>query len=203
MPENTNPQQPPAPAPQNAPQASAPAPQYSPGHVPITEEFDRAKWTLPPIIPVVIAAAVVAIIIAVVSFSNRPRPVLSGSIAKVASADQQGNTMVAVQVKLDNVIDKQLWIKNIEAELETADGHTYTDHAAPSSDVQRYFDAFPALTEAKADPLRDELKIPAHTPFTGVAVFSYPVDQKAFNARKTLAVRIQIYDQPTLVVKNP
>jgi hypothetical protein len=202
MPDDSNPQ-PPAPTPQNVPQASAPSPQYTPGHVPMSEEFDRAKWTLPPIVPVLIAAAVVAIIVAVVSFSNRPKPVLSGSITKVASADQQGNTMVAVQAKLDNVIDKQLWIKNIEADVETPDGHKYTDHAAPSGDVQRYFAAFPPLEEAKADPLRDELKIPAHSAYTGVAVFSYPVDQKAFNARKSLTLRIQIYDQPTLVLKNP
>jgi hypothetical protein len=199
MPENANPQPPQS----SGQQGSAPAQQYTPGHVPMSEEFDRAKWTLPPLVPVLIAAAVVAVIIAVVSFSNRPKPVLNGAITKVASADQDGNTMVAVQVKLDNVIDKQLWIKNIASEVEMADGKKYTDQAAPSGDVQRYFTAFPALTEAKADSLREELKIPAHTPFTGVAIFAFPVDQKAFATRKALTLKIQMYDRPTLVLKNP
>jgi hypothetical protein len=36
-----------------------------------------------------------------------------------------------------------------------------------------------------------------------VAVFSFPVDQKAFEGRKSLSLQIQIYDQPTLVLKNP
>ena len=200
MPENPN--QPPQPPASNQ-QASAPAPQYALGHVPITEEFDRAKWTLPPMAPVLIAAAVIAVIVVIVGYSNRPQPVLSGAITKVASADQQGNTMVAVQVKLNNVIDKQLWIRNIEAELETADGKKITDHIAPSGEVERYMAAFPPLQEAKADPLREELKIPAKTSYTGFAVFAYPVDTKAFAARKELTVRIQMYDQPTLVLKNP
>jgi hypothetical protein len=203
MPENMNPQQPQNSGQQNASQAPAPAPQYTPGHVPITEEFDRAKWTLPPIVPVLIAAAVIAVVVAVVAFSNRAKPVMSGSITKVATADQQGNTMVAVQVKIDNVVGKQLWIRNVASEVEMADGKKYTDQAAPSGDMQRYFSAFPPLMEAKADPLREELKIPAHTSFTGAAVFAYPVDQNAFNARKSLTLRIQLYDQPTLVLKNP
>jgi hypothetical protein len=184
-------------------QGSAPAPQYTPGHVPMSEEFDRAKWTLPPVVPVLIAAAVVAVVIAVFAFTNRAKPVMSGAITKVVSADQQGNTMVAVQVKLNNVVDKQLWIKNIASELETADGKKFTDQGAPSSDVGRYLQAFPALMEAKADPLREELKIPARTEYTGVTVFSYPVDEKTFAGRKSLTMRIQIYDQPTLVLKNP
>lgn len=201
MPENQNPpQQPSSPGQQ---QGSAPAPKYTPGHVPITEEFDRAKWTLPPAVPVVIAAVVVAIVIAVVSFTTRQKPVLSGAIAKIATADQQGNTMVAVQVRLNNVVDKQLWVRNIDLSLETADGKKFTDHAAPSGDVERYLKAFPPLQEANADPLREELKIPPRTAYTGVAVFSFPVDQKAFEGRKSLSLQIQIYDQPTLVLKNP
>jgi hypothetical protein len=198
MPDNPNL----VPPPNAGQQAPAPAP-YTPGHVPITEEFDRAKWTLPPVVPVLIAAAVVLVIIAVVSFSNRQKAVMTGSITKIATADQQGNTMVAVQVKIDNQIDKQLWIRNIDSELETADGQKFTDHIAPSGDTERYLQAFPPLMEAKADPLHEELKLPAKRAFTGVAVFSYPVDAKAFAARKSLTLRIQLYDQPTLILKNP
>lgn len=199
MPENSNPpQQPPNPG-----QQQASAPQYAPGHVPITEEFDRAKWTLPPVVPVVIAAAVVAIVIAVVAFTTRQKPVMSGAITKVATADQEGNTMVAVQVKLNNVVNSQLWVKNIDLNLETADGKKFTDHAAPSGDAERYLKAFPPLQEASADPLHEELKIPPRTAYTGMAIFSFPVDQKAFAGRKSLSLQIQIYDQPTLVLKNP
>jgi len=204
MPENPTPP-PPAPAPQpNAGQQSpAPAPQYTPGHMPMGEEFDKAKWTLPPIVPVLIAAAVVIVIIAVVSFANRPTPVVSGTIAKIATADQDGNTMAAVQVNLNNVIDKQLWVKQVDSELVTADGKTFQDHAAPASEADRYMQAFPSLQDAKADPLKEELKIPAKTSFNGMAVFSYPVDNNAFAQRKSLTLRIQFYDEPTVVIHQP
>lgn len=202
MPENTapNPQpkpgQPAVPAP-----APPPAPEY--GHVPMSEEFDKAKWTLPPIVPVLIAFAAVVVVVVIVSFGNRAKPVIKGTITKVATADQEGNTMAAVQVKLDNVIDKQLWISNIDSELETADGKKYTDHAPPASDIAQYFQAFPALQEAKAEPLHEELKIPPRTSYTGVTVFSFPVDTKSFDQRKSLTLRIQMYDQSPLVIKMP
>ena len=31
------------------------------GHIPMTEEMDSARWTLPPIVPLLIAAAAVAL----------------------------------------------------------------------------------------------------------------------------------------------
>jgi hypothetical protein len=172
----------------------------TPGHVPMSEEFDSAKWTLPPIVPIVIAVAAVAIVVALVVFSNRATPVVHGDIVKVVSADQQGNTMVAIQVKMENKIEKQLWIKDIRSELETADGKKYPDHASPAAEVERYMRAFPALQAAQADTLREELKIPVGSSFTGTTVFSYPVSKEAFDGRKSLTVRIQMYDQPTLVL---
>ncbi len=124
------------------------------------------------------------------------------AITKVVSADQQGNTMVAIQVKLDNQIDKPLWIKNISAEVETPDGKKYSDNAAPGVDAPRYMEAFPPLEAARADWLKEELKIPAKGTFSGVAIFSYPVAQAAFDRRKQVTLRIQFYDEPTLVAVN-
>jgi len=178
--------------------ASAP----SAGHIPITEEMDSAKWTLPPIVPLLVAAALVAIVVSVVVFSNRTKPSASLAITKVVSAAQEGNTMVAIQIKLDNQVEKPLWIKEIKAEVETADGKKYSDSAAPGVDAPRYMEAFPALQEAKADWLREDLKIPTKTSFNGVAIFSYPVAKTAFDARKQVTLRIQLYDRPTLVATN-
>src|SRR6478735_6513931 len=112
----------PSASPSTKPQAAS-AP--SAGHIPITEEMDSAKWTLPPIVPLLVAGAIVAVVVAVVVLSNRTKPSAAMAITKVVSADQQGNSMVAIQVKVDNQIDKPLWIKNISAEVETADGKKY------------------------------------------------------------------------------
>lgn len=196
MPENTTPTPPPA----NPPKAAA-APTARPhaGHIPITEELDSAKWTLPPIVPLLIAGVFVAILVAVVVLSNRSTPVASLAITKVAAADQQGNTMVAIQAKLNNQVDKVLWVKSITAEVETPDGKKHSDSAAPSMDAVRYIEAFPPLQEAKADPFKEELKLPSKTSYNGVAIFAFPIAKNDFDSRKSLTLRVQMYDNPTLV----
>jgi hypothetical protein len=168
----------------------------------MTEEFDRARWTLPPLVPILVALALVAVVVFIVTYSNRPQPVASGSIIKIVRVDQQGATMAGVQITIDNKIQKQLWIKNITSELETADGSKYPDHAAPSGEAARYLKAFPPLQEIKSDSLREELKIPSGTSFTGYTVFSYPISPDEFDKRKSFTVRIDMYDQPSLVMKQ-
>ena len=199
MPDKANPNPPTG----KPPSAAAPANQPDAGHIPMTEEFDKAKWTLPPIVPVLVALALVVVAVTVIVLSNRTKPSASLAITKVAVADMQGSTMAAIQVKLDNQIDKPLWIKNISAEIETPDGKKINDNAAPSMDAARYMAAFAPLQEAKADWLKEELKIPSKSSYNGVAVFSYPVEKKDFDARKSLTLRIQLYDNPTLVVSIP
>lgn len=199
MPDTPNPAAPSAQP--HPPPAARPQPADA-GHVPMSEEFDRARWTLPPLVPILIALALVAVVVFLVTYSNRPQPVATGSIVKVVRVDQQGATMVGVQVKIDNKIEKLLWIKNISSELETADGSKYPDHAAPSREAARYLQAFPALQEIQSESLREELKIPSGTSFTGYTVFSYPISPDEFDKRKSLTVRIDMYDQPSLVIKQ-
>jgi preprotein translocase subunit Sec61beta len=204
MPDDTKPTPPPPGNPPNAKQPVKAKASDAPdaGHIPFTEEMDSAKWTLPPIIPLLVAAVVVGILVAVVVLSNRTKPSASLAITKVVSAAQEGNTMVAIQIKLDNQVEGPLWIKQIQAEVETPDGKKYNDSAAPGVDAPRYMEAFPPLAEAKADWLKEDLKIPTKTSFNGVAIFSYPVDKAAFDKRKQVTLRIQLYDRPTLVAIN-
>jgi hypothetical protein len=204
MPDDTNPTPPPPSTPPNANAAVKPkaADERNHGHIPITEEMDSAKWTLPPIVPLLIAAVVVGILVAVVALSNRTKPSAALAITKVVSAAQESNTMVAIQIKLDNQVEGPLWIKAIQAEVETPDGKKFSDNAAPAVDAPRYVEAFPPLAEAKADWLKEDLKIPTKTSYNGVAIFSYPVDKATFDKRKQVTLRIQLYDRPTLVATN-
>jgi hypothetical protein len=198
MPDNPIPNQPTHP-PNAAPQAAS----QNAGHIPITEELDSAKWTLPPIVPLLVAGAIVAVVVAVIALSNRTKPSAALAITKVVAAAQEDNTMAAIQIKLDNQVEGPLWIKEIRAEVETADGKKFSDLASPAVDASRYMEAFPALQEAKADFLKEDLKIPTRTSFNGVAIFSYPVTKTVFDARKQITIRIQLYDRGLLVASIP
>src|ERR1700744_4452831 len=121
-----NPTTPPSSQPNATPNATPNTPPKTDGpsfgHMSMGEEMDSAKWTLPPIIPVLIGVALVAVVVTVVIFAAKDKPIAALSITKVVSAPQEDNTMVAVQVKLDNQIQGPLWIKEVRAEVETADG---------------------------------------------------------------------------------
>ncbi len=169
----------------------------------MAEEFDKAKWTMPPVLPVAIAAIAILVIGGVVAFTTRPKPIMTCSIDKIARVDQGDSTIVAVRVELENVSDKQAWVRDIDSEVLMPNGKRYTNHSAPASDINGYLKALPALQQAKADPMGGQLKVPAKGSFTGVIVFSYPIDGDAFDGRKAFTLKIALYDQPTLVVQQP
>ena len=66
------------------------------GHTPLTEEFDRAKWTLPPASMFFIALGIVAVVVAAIAFLGRAKPVASGSINDVGVVQVSDNSVLAV-----------------------------------------------------------------------------------------------------------
>ncbi len=191
MPENANP------GPSQTRPSAADA-----GHVPMTEEMDSAKWTLPPIVPILIALVAVGAVITVIAFTNRQTPTATGNITKVLSSDQQSNVLVAVHLNFRNEQDKQLWIREITSEVEDADGKKYTDSAAPGVDLDRYLQGAPELAEGRLDPLKAEMKIPSHATQAGMVIFAYPVTKKVFDGRKSFTVRVDFYDHSPMVLKQ-
>lgn len=179
-------------------------PDFDAGHVPITEEFDSAKRTLPPVAPLAIALVVVAVFIVGVAYVFRAKPVAQGQIDNVylSQNKDQAAAMMAIQVTLRAVGEKPLYIKSIKADLKAAD-NSYSDDAAAASDYSRYFQAYPDLRDHATKALQVETKIPPGGEEHGTVLVSFPVDQAQFDARKSLTVTIQPYDQKEIVLKEP
>src|SRR3974377_968037 len=91
-------------------------PKFDAGHVPITEEFDSAKRTLPAAVPLAIALAAVMIAVGAVAYLFRAKPVAQGGIDAVYFSEPANmtNGMVLLQVTLRNVGSKTLYIKAIK-----------------------------------------------------------------------------------------
>jgi len=177
-------------------------PQYDAGHVPITEEFDSPKRTLPPAAPVAIALVVVAIVVGIIAFLFRAKPVAQGGIDAVYFSEPANmtNGMVLLQVTLRNVGDKTLYIKTITANLKT--DQELSDNAASPSDYERYFLAYPDLKEQLTQPLVVETKIAPGAEQKGTVLVSFPVTKEQFDARKDLNVTIEPYDQNPIVLRE-
>jgi hypothetical protein len=184
-----------------------PPPQPSPPPEPITEfhigeEFGTARRNLPPAGIVLICIAAVAVIVGLFAFKERPKPQGAGSIDFVAATEVPGQNMImaAITLTLRNTTDKPLWIHTLKAQLTTADEKTFDDGAASAVDLDRYYQAFPALKESAEPPLSPETKLLAGAVQRGTIIVSFKVTREAFDQRKSLTVTIQPYDQVLPVV---
>jgi hypothetical protein len=187
----------PVPPPQQPPPPTEPITEFH-----IGDEFGTAKRNLPPAGIVLICIAVVAVIVGLFAFKERPKPQGAGSIDFVVAAEVPGQNMIltAITLTLRNTADKPLWIHTLKAQLTTADDKTFDDDAASAVDLDRYFQAFPALKESSEPPLSPETKLLAGTEQRGTIIASFKVTREAFDQRKSLTVTIQPYDQVLPVV---
>jgi hypothetical protein len=168
----------------------------------IDDEFGTAKRNLPPAGIVLICIAAVAVIVGIFAFKERQKPQGAGSIDFVAAAEVPGQNMIlaAITLTLRDTADKPLWIHTLKAQLTTADDKTFDDDAASAVDLDRYFQAFPALKESSEPPISPETKLLAGTDRRGTIIVSFKVTREAFDQRKSLTVTIQPYDQVLPVV---
>jgi hypothetical protein len=185
----------------------SPLPPPPSGPEPITEfhigdEFGTAKRNLPPAGIVLICIAAVAMVVGIFAFKERPKPQGAGSIDFVAASEVPGQNMVlaAITMTLRNTAARPLWIKTLKARLTTADDKTLDDEAASVVDLDRYFQAFPALKESSEPPLSPETKLLAGAEQRGTIIVGFKVTKETFDQRKSLIVTIQPYDQVLPVV---
>jgi len=143
---------------------TTPTPEPGPdaGHVPMTEEMDSAKWSLPPVVPVLIALGIVAVAVAIYAvhgtkFVARP----SGKLVGVTVAEQkhessiapaESRVLVAVQVSVSNPGPKPVYVQGASAEVKTDAPDALKDDAAATSDFERYATAFPELKQVASTP---------------------------------------------------
>ncbi len=174
---------------------------FDAGHVPITEEFDSAKRTLPPVAPLAIALVVVVVFIVGVAYIFRSKPVAQGQIDQAFAMQQEDKpySMVLMQVTLRNIDDKPLFIKEIKADILTDQGES-ADDAASAVDYGRYLQAFPDLQAYATEPLKVETKIATGGEVKGSVMVAFPITKDQFYARKDLNVTIFPYDQKPIVL---
>lgn len=173
----------------------APEPEYDAGHVPMTEELDDAKHSLPAAAPVLIALVVIAAVVGIAAYLLRAKPVANGSIENVTAVEQSthSTSFVAINVVLWNTSDKTLYIKDLKAEISTPAG-TFADDAANASDFSRYVSAYPDLKGAVHDPLKVETKIAPGASARGTVLVNFPVTKADFDKRTAITVTIFPYD---------
>ncbi len=204
-------------------------PGFDAGHVPITEEMDSMRRTLPPFVPVAIAFVIVAILLTIYVRTTHTAATAryAGSIVKavlfhvhVESSDmgqygfkelnteveKRDQVVVLVQIQLNNDSKKPLYIKGVSATLPAASGKAeddIEDQAAPASDYDRIFQAYPALAAYKAQALPPETKLEAGTHTTCAEIFSFQMTPDDFMKSKALNINLNLYDLNPMLLTIP
>lgn len=178
-----------------------PGAEFDAGHVPITEEFDSAKRSLPAVAPLAAALVVVVVFIVGVGYIFRSKPIAQGQIDQAFAMQQEDKpySMVLLQVTVRNAGDKPLFIKEIKSDIMTDQGES-VDDAASAVDYSRYLQAFPDLQMYATEPLKVETKIPPGGQVKGSVMVAFPITKDQFYARKDLNVTILPYDQKAIVL---
>ncbi len=191
------------------------------GHVPMTEELDSARWSLPPVVPVVVAAAVLAIVLGIYLASSRKPPTSTGSAVRVIAlpmhieskgsiapgkegtidqnVEKSDSVLVNIALDVKNAIGKPMYIKGLHAKLVTDKGE-FSDDAAPASDYERIVQAYTQLAIPDMKPFQAESSIPANADQKGLAIFSFPVSRDDWDKRKSLEATVNFYDHSPLVI---
>jgi hypothetical protein len=165
------------------------------GHVPMTEEFDSAKWSLPPVVPVLIAAAIVAIVVVLFTWHSS-KPLISAKVlGAYATQAAPSQVLVGVQLSVQNATKGPIWIKSVSVEVKPIGADKpLSDHAAPASDLDRYLQAFPELAAHKMPPMNFDEKLQPGDSTQGMVIVSFPLSKDAFDKRQQLKVTFEMYD---------
>ena len=207
MAENQTPPPPPSPPTPTASKPAVAAPRkaaadYDRAHVPMGEEFDKAKWTMPPWQPVVIALAVVGIIVGIVAYFNRAKPAASGGVDEVTAVAIPGDSvMAAINVHFGNSSQYLIKVHAIKATVQTSKGE-FSDEGANASDYQRYYQAFPDLKQNAKTPLMQDARIAPGANGIGTIIVSFPITKDVFDSRQSLTVTVEPYDVLPIVLKK-
>jgi hypothetical protein len=179
-------------------------PETDAGHVPMDEEMDRAKWTLPPMAPVLIAAGVIAIIVGIFAYTLRWKPTTASKILDVNAVEQadQHSVLVAINLDVANVSQRPVYLNTAKVKIDTDKPEPLEDEAASPVDFERYFTAYPALRANAIEPLRRDTKIDPNGHIERMIVVGFPISKAEFDRRKSLVITIDVADQRPIVIKQ-
>ncbi len=173
------------------------------GHVPMTEEFDSFKHTMPSAGPVIIAMLLLALAIGAAAYFLRATPVASGSIDQAFAVNVPGQdlALATVQLSLTNISKKPLFLKNVKITIRTSKGD-FSDDFGSVSDFERYFQAFPELRQHSIAGLARESRIAPGGQISGSVVVSFPISKESFDDRQGITATVSYYDQRPVEIKR-
>jgi hypothetical protein len=107
----------------------------------------------------------------------------------------QDDLYVVTTLRMEDRLNLPLFIKDMTATLETANGDRIETSAVQKQDFENLFTAFPALRPLVTAPLLRETLIESGKSVEGAVVLHFPVTEEAWNHRRSATLHIALYHQ--------
>lgn len=170
-------------------------------------------------IPALLAAAVLAVVVTLF-FWRTPFRAVNISIPHTATLPTHtifptATRMVGMEdpaedafyvlatVHIHNNLHVPLFLKDITGTLTAPDQSEIPASAIEKSDLPNIYISFPKLKPLSSTPLYRETTIQPGADAEGMVVFSFPVDQKAWDGRKSATVTLDFYHQGQFTAEIP
>jgi hypothetical protein len=113
----------------------------------------------------------------------------------VANQRYEDNLYVLATLHIDDQLHLPLFIKDFTATLTTAEGEEITTSAVEQRDLDAVYTSFPEVKALASDPLLRDTMIAPGKSAEGMVLLRFPVDQHAWDTRRSAVLNIDLYHQ--------
>ena len=178
-------------------------------------QAERRSFTVPLLLGLAVLAAVVGFF-----FWRTPMRVADVSIPHVATLPTHtvfpsATRIVGMQdpaedvfyvlatVRIHNNLHVPIFVKDITGTLVAPDETEITASAVEKNELSNLFTAFPKLKPLSSTPLYRETTIEPGADGEGMVILNFPVDQDAWNKRKSASITLDLYHQGSVTTAIP
>ncbi len=170
------------------------------------------------LLPIVLALAALAIAIAIaihffpattvnidhLGTKTLPTHTVYKSQSIVLGPDQSQDVLfVATNLRVDNQLRVPIYLDDFTLTFTNPDGAELTAKATQKLDLPNVQTSFPALAPLVSTPLLRETTLDPGKSAQGTILFSLPVPEAMWNARKSAVIKVDLYHQPSLYLTVP
>jgi hypothetical protein len=110
---------------------------------------------------------------------------------------------VVATVHIHNRLKVPVFIKDITGTLTATDDSTLAASAAEKTDLPNLYVTFPKIKPLTSTPLYRETTIQPGADTEGMVILNFPIDQAAWDKRKSASITIDFYHQGQFTTEIP
>ncbi|HEX4137318.1 MAG TPA: hypothetical protein VHY84_22105 [Bryobacteraceae bacterium] len=123
----------------------------------------------------------------------------TGSIGKVRTIKAADDvTFMVIDFKVKNDSDRDMVVRSVESQVDTADGGTIMGNGVAATDIRSAFRSYPLLGEQYNPILKERDTIPAHQEVDRMVGLRFDAPAEKVESRKRVVLRLEDVTGPVV-----